>query len=276
MSKIISSIGSAADTLCMSFINAAVQVKTCVLWLGKKVSLAMKDVYSLEGFEKWSKAFIADLRILNLFNVNIKNCLKTVEAQKDLIYATLIFGSTVEFFKPGKDKDGKKVYGFQLPREKDGNVDVVKFLYGIGNIFETLKFTQEYGLLSFPRCSQLANQLGSTKLFNFRGSTWTLGDIPVANCWLDKPKDFFVFTAAFYNTGRCLTVPVFFTIENILKLTGSIGKMTLITLAPYMLREKYYTALSIVDFVTNNASLLAFLIKRNNDREKRLQDPTKA
>lgn len=276
MSNFISRIGSAADTLCMGFIDAGVAVKKGALWVGEEGSRAMYEIYSLEGFEKWSKAFIADLRcaalIPGLKDV-VKNCLTTVEAQRDLIYATLVFGSTVDCIDI-------KNYSIQFPKEnpKDPNskVDVVKTLYAIGNFFETAKFFQEYHVLDFPRCTQLANQLGSIQLFNFRGETWTYGNIPFLNCLCNKPKDLCVGIASFWTTYKCLKNPHFLTWENMLKLTASIGKIILIGWADYMLRKKYYLALSVVDFVTNNASLFAFLIKRHNSRKDRLMDPTKA
>ncbi len=292
MSDFISRIGSKADYFCMGCIDAGVAVKRGALWVGEEGSRAMHEMYSLDGFEKGSKVIIADLRFLSLIpslNGVFRSCIKTVEAQRDIIYATLVFGSTAEFIKPEDIEDkktGKKktVYSFQVPTEKkdpnDPNSkliwDWVKILYFIGNYFETAKFIQRYQVLAFPRCTQLANQLGSIKLFNYRGDTWTFGDIPVANCWCNKPKDFFVFSAAFYTFGRCLTNTKFWTVENMLKLTASIGKMVLVSSAEYMLQKKYYLILSIVDFVTNNASLLSFLIKRHNEREKRLIDPTKA
>lgn len=282
MSSFISRIGSAADYLCMGFVDAGVAVKKGVIWVGEEGSRAMHEVYSLEGFEKASKAGIAWLRTPVIYGV-FKTCLRTLEAQRDLVYATLVFGSTVDFIKTDFIKDaktGKKrtVYSFQLPKDPndpDGKkLDWVKLFYGIGNFFETAKFLQIYGVLSFPRCSHLANQVGSIKLFNLRGETWTFDDVPGLNCWTNKPKDFFVLLAAMHTGFKCLTAPKILTTENMLKLTASIGKIVLVTGAEYMLDKKLFWTLSAFDVVTNNASLILFFMKRHNERAKRLNDPT--
>ena len=60
-----------------------------MLVVGEGTSRAMYEVYSLDGFEKWSKALIADLRFLALIpgiGETFKECLKTVEAQKILCH----------------------------------------------------------------------------------------------------------------------------------------------------------------------------------------------
>ena len=66
------------------------------------------------------------------------------------------------------------VKSFTVPRARDGSVDYVKVLYGIGNIFETGKFLQKYKVLDFPLCTRIATQLGSIKVFSFQGKTSTL------------------------------------------------------------------------------------------------------
>jgi hypothetical protein len=243
----------------------------------------MYDVYSLQGFEKWSKAAIADMRAIQLIpgcQGIFNSTLKTIEAQKDLIYATLVFESTADFIKVTKTVDeetGEETtsYSFTLPRERNGNIEWVKVLYGIGNPFDTLGFLHKYKVISFPFLSKVATQVGETKVFTLRGEAWTFGDIPVLNRLVDKPKDFFVCIASGYTAYRCLTSQNFWDIANLIKLTGSIGKIILITSAEYMIQRKYFVALAVVDVVTQNASLIGLLMKRSKEREDRFNDPTK-
>lgn len=276
-------LGYAVDSACMGFIDAGVKVKSGLLVVGEGASQAMYEIYSLQGFEKWSKAAIANMRAVNLIPCCrgvFDQAIKTVEAQKDLIYATLVFESTADFIKVTKveDEDTGETYtkySFQLPREKNGNIEWVKLLYGIGNPFDTLCFLQKYQVVSFPFFSKVATQVGSTKLFSLHGEAWTFGDIPVLKCLVNKPKDFFVCVASAYTAYRCLNNSNFWDIANLIKLTGSFGKIVLITSADYMIQKKYFIALTVIDVVTQNASLIGLLMKRSKEREDRFNDPAK-
>lgn len=285
-------VGYVVNSICMSFIDAGVVIKKGAMIIGEEGSHAIYEIYSLEGFEKWSKAIISDLRLLSLIpsiNGVFDSCLKTLEAQKDLCYATLVFASTAEFVGEIRDDAGEFVgYKLKIPtikeKKADGtveeNTDWVKVLYGIGNFFETGKFLQKYKIYDFPIFSQAANQFGAFKLFKWDGQDVTLGDIPVLNCCFDKPKDFFVFFAAAYTvrkTWNKLGKSDFFSaenIENLAKLIGNIGKMTLISSADKMARRKYLVSLAVLSVITDNASLIGLFLKRRKERESRLRDPT--
>ncbi len=282
MVDVINNIGNAFDSYCIEFINAGIKAKKGMIAVGEASSNVMYDIYSLNGFEKFAKAMIANLRMLELIpsiKGTFEHCLKTLEAQKDLYYATLVFGSTCDFIKADYDKVTQefKGYKFTLPRvnpDKDNSpIDWVKLLYGIGNPFETAKFLQKYKVLEFPLCSQLANQFGSIKLFTLNGQNWTVEDIPVLNCWCDKPKDFFVFLASGWTTYSCLVSNHFWTIENLLKLTGGIGKMTLISGSNFLISRQYFWTLAVIDVVTQNASLISLILKCDKAREERFEHP---
>lgn len=301
MVDFIDRLSCAVDSACMEFINAGVTVKKGLLIVGEGTSRAMYEVYSLQGFEKWSKAAIANMRAIELIPYCkgiFSSCIKTIEAQKDLIYATLVFESTADFIKVTKtvdDATGEEStsYSVRLPRlpakDRDGyivkdeydnivetdKIDWVKLFYGIGNPFETLYFLQKYKVVSFPLVSRVSTQVGAMKIFTLSGEAWTFGDIPVLNCLVNKPKDFFVCIASGYSAYKCLRNRDFWAPANLIKLTGSIGKIVLITSADYMLQKKYLVALAVIDVVTQNASLIGLLIKRREEREMRFNDPTR-
>jgi hypothetical protein len=277
-------VGNTVGRVSMEFIDVGVKIKKGFMHVGEATSYAMYDIYSLDGFEKWTKVAIADLRFLSLIpsiNGVFDECLKTLEGQKDLIYGSLVFSSTAEFIKKTKNTDGETHYSFQIPTAKEKNaqdvmeehVDWVKVLNGIGNFFETGKFLNKYKVMSFPLCSQLATQFGSIPVF---GKT-TIGDIPVINCWCSKPRDFFVFIASGYTAYKCYDKPSedFRSTENLIKLSGNIGKLILIGGGDWMLSRKYFWTVAVVDVLTQNASLIGYFLKREREREARFEDPTR-
>lgn len=275
MVNFINGLGSAVDSACMGFIDTGVTIKKGLMVVGEVGSRAMYDVYSLEGFEKFSKAAIANMEAASLIpalNGAFSETLKTVKAQKDLIYATLIIGSMADFIK--RNPDGSMSFALPTIKESDGTTtyDYVKILYGVGNIFETGCFFQKYGVMQFPLCSKLASQLGAIKIFNM-----AIADIPVLNTWTDKPKDFFVFFASGYIVWRSYQRPInddFWCLENLVKLTGGLGKMVLISSADFIAARKYMVTLAVIDVATQNSSLLGLWLKRSREREKRMDDPT--
>jgi hypothetical protein len=285
MVNFINRMGNALDSACMGVIHAGATVTKGVIrgviTIGEVGSNFMYDIYSLNGFEKFTKAMIANLRMLEMIP-SIKGtfelCLKTLEAQKDLYYATLVFGSTADFIKPVYDKTTKefKCYKFAIPTvngEDDGPWDWSKLLYGIGNPFETVKFLQKYKILEFPFCSRLATQFGSIKLFTLNNQNWSVDDIPVLNCWCDKPKDFFVFWASVWSAKRCWTDKNFWSVENLVKLTSNIGKIVLISGSNFLISRKYVWTLVAIDVATNDLSLLSLILKCNRERDERFKNP---
>jgi hypothetical protein len=272
MVDFINRLGNAVDSACMGFINWGVKTEKVLVVGGRVFSFIAYHFYSMEGLEKGSKALIANLEMLSLIpsiNGLFSETLKTMRGQKDLIYATLIIGSIADCIK--KEKDGS--LRFALPRQTDGTLDYVKVLYGIGNIFETGGFLQKYRVMTFPRCSQFAQQLGSIKMFE----NVTFGDVPVLKTLTDKPKDLFVFSASLYVLVQSFRKPVnnnFLSPLNLAKLTGSLGKIILISCSDFMLARKYLVTLTVIDVFTQNASLIGLILKRCQDREKRFVNPT--
>lgn len=286
MVDITNSISYAVSGACTGFINTGVKIKKGLLAVGEGNSRVLHNVYSMKGFEVVTKATIANLRAISLIpgvNGVFDECLKTLEGQKDLIYATLVFRSTADFIKPNKDKDTGEVtsYSFQLPK-KDGKpkeIDYVKLFYGIGNFFETGKFLQKYKIYAFPLCSRAANYLGS---FKIPGTSWTTSDIPVLNCWFDKPKDFWVVSAGVYTIGSMAYIYKYslgdsksLSKMDKLKLISTIGKMILIVGGGFMLGGKWLKTLAFIDVSTQDSSLIHWALKHEMDLRNRMNEPVK-
>jgi hypothetical protein len=268
MVNFLNGIRERANSLYDTISHNGVAAKQGILVVGEEASRVMYDIYSLVGFEKWTKAVIADLKFLSLLpviNGVFDECIKTLEAQKDLYYATLFVGSTAECIKVTEKEDQTKAYSFQLPKT-NGHTDIVKILYAIGNYLEMGKFLQKYQVYSFPLFTQVADRLASVKVFAYRGD-WRVDDLPVISTLCDKPKDFFIFLASGIEVYRCSKKPLL-QFDNVLKATGSIGKMLLISLGRDFNKEWWFVG---IDVITQHASLIAFLWKRHQESKERFK-----
>jgi len=266
-------LGYAVDYTCMGVIDAGVAIKRGFLAGTEGSSRAMYEIYSLQGFEKGSKAAIANMRLLSylpgckgIFN----KCIATVEAQKDLIYATMVFDSTADFFKWDRNANA---YVLRY-RDSQGHIDWVKILYEAGNICETMSFLQRFELVSFPTISKFATQVGSTKLFSLNGEDYVYNDILLLNSTVNRPKELLIFIASLITAHKCFKEPMFWSIANLLKLTCNIGKIVLIPFGDYWFKNKVMIPLTFFDVITQNASLLSYWLKCHTDREDRFNNPT--
>lgn len=243
--------------------NAIVQIPSA--FTAENFSRAMHTLYSLDGFEKWTKALIADLKLLSKIPAIGKvfdTCIEHLEAQKDLYYATMSLGSVASYFN--KDENGRWVFRPFTGREPWYD-KVAKVLLDVGNFCETGKFLQKYKLLSFASCTQLSNTYGAVSVFGRR-----LDDIPVALSLFSKPKDFFLFFASGFQIYSSYWKGASW--ETFFKAGSAFGKMVLISTAKW----HYSTLLfHVADFVTQNLSLFGLIYKRHLERQERFDIPAK-
>ncbi len=228
--------------------------------------------YSMDGFEKLTKAGIANMGALHYLFPSIKGVfdksIKELEFEKDLLYATQFIGALASCIsqkdwtfclptKKTKDSEGKDVV----------STDYAKILLGLGGFCEAGKFLQKYKVFSFSTCTGLSNSYGSIKLFGYG-----LGDdIPVIRNLFDKPKDFFVFWGSGVEVYETFKVEKW-DLGNWLKVSSSLGKMILITFGRTCYGEWWFI---LCDAITQNASLLSLVYKTNKEREDRFANPPK-
>lgn len=249
----------------MELINTGVKIKKGTLRVCEAGSLVLYDVYCLEGFEKLTKALIANMKFLSLIP-SVKGvfalCLDTLNGQRDLYYGTMWVNSACDFirFDPATQR-----YHCQLPRMKDKTIDLFKILCAIGNLCETGKFLQRYEIYSFATCTRLANRLGGVKVWN----SYTVADIPVLASLCTTPKDVCIFLASLVDLRKCWDKPLL-ELENVLKITGNIGKLLLISLSLRYYQKPWFV---LIDVITQNASLIAFFIKRCKERNNNFLFP---
>lgn len=296
---LISNITGAARWVGSTAVNTGTGVKNGVLYIGEEVSRKAYDVYDLrsDGFEKWTKAGIANLKLAGKaleLTALFKGVVETLEGQKNIYYATKFFGSICNYFKlekVGEDsrlslaipKIQKFVYG-----ERQVAWNHVVTLYDIGNIIEVLKFSQKMGIAKFEWASKLGTQIGNFQVFNKR-----VGDIPVVGSLSYSPKDFFIFVACMFEAwswGRKLITAeeaavntpeakaeyrkkFIADVGNWLKLTGTIGKMVLIRYGSSHSKAMWF---AVADAITQNAGLIKFWMDRSNNRDKRFKNPAAA
>lgn len=252
--------------------NKGVALKNAVVQIPRAFSLenfsrALHDLYSLDGFEKWTKALISNLKLVSLLpsiRGVFDKCIEALEAQKDLYYATMSINSAASYFE--KDKTTNRwVFKPFTSKEPYWYDKVCKVLLDVGNVFESLKFLQKYKVIPFETCTHLANTYGAVKIFNHR-----LDDINLVNTLFNKPKDFCLFFASGlqiisgYYKGASW--------ETFFKSGSAMGKMVLIFFAKHNYMAVWF---HVADFVTQNLSLFGLLYKRSQEREERFNIPAK-
>lgn len=154
-------------------------------------------IYSLEGLERWNRAFLSNLEFLILFpkiNAVFEKCRWTCEAQRDLYYTTLAFASLASFTK--KNSDGKPI-GVQLPHlssREGGGLDWALLSLCISSAFEVAQFLKKYQVCEFAFYSKYVTPMGNYGYLN---------QIPVVQSLFDgKPKEFFIVTASLIGLYR--------------------------------------------------------------------------
>lgn len=227
-------------------------------------------VCSLVGLEKMCKALIGDLKLLSFLpavGTVFKDAIKAIEDQKDLYYGFMWINALGRFVQIDPRDNERVVFG--LPRDEQGYLKIPLFLYSIGDFCEFGRYLQKKEVCSFPRCSALANKLGSFEIYGIKPFTYRPLD---KIC--ERPKDFFLFIGSLYDLGESAWKFFFpagnsdaarrryreklFSSEQIFKTIGNIGKLYLVWKG-----KTDYNKLSfaVAIFVSQNASLLAFLIK---------------
>lgn len=243
----------------------------CGMCNGVKFTYILSDLYSIDGFTNLAKVIIADIHLVSLIPAIgglFDGMLKTIEAQKDLLYATAIFRSWGTLV-------GVKDSWTEILK-KDKLSYSMKVLLAVGDIFETGGFLKKYAHFQFPRFSQAAESIGSVKIFSSR---WD--DLPVLQVLCTKPKDFFVFIACTLDLALWALKlksddeeqnKEAHKLEYYLKVTTSIGKMILIGSG----RGTSAVFLSIVDFITQNVAIFRFIYVKHVEREKHFGTAVKA
>jgi hypothetical protein len=297
MTSVINNVYNVTSALDRKINHAAIEVKKGVFYVGETAGNCMYDVYDLtyDGFDKLTKAAISNFKLITLVapvGTLFKSVITTLEAQKDLIYATKFIGSITHFIghRNKQNADGRNIH--------DGHGDVVQEtyfkwptliqgLYAVANFLELGKFLQKYNLVEFKEISRLANEVGSYQV-SFLGKRFD--EIPLIGNVCNSPKDIFVFAASTIEnytliskifsvvrkaeSGQHLQVLVNqLTLETMLKFAGSTGKMILITCARTSSKTKWFV---VVDAITQNASLLKYFIDRAKGRAARFEHPRTA
>ena len=257
----------------------------------EKIAYIMAAFYSLSGFEKLSKSIIAHTKLWGpIFGISslLREFLKTIEAQKDVYYATLWINSTAEFIHEAKDKNGKPIldpkthkrqFTVQIPRQVNGKRDWVKVCYAIGNFIELGKFLDKTKVYTFDTLKKIARGIGSFPLFDLNGKMYNLERIPVLSFFYKflckRPKDAFMFVGIsneiwrfsndlykhFKDPGRS---PIRHMSDFFLKFVNAVGKICLISFSKY----HYLWQFKLAEVITNDASLWKFILEHHRKQEE--------
>jgi hypothetical protein len=271
-------IGETVGYACIACINTGVKVKQVLLKIAEVSSYAMfTGQATSSGLQGLSKTIVADLKGFSTFfpqyKARLELCANGFEAHRKLLYATAFLETTPEYFIKVTNEGGKNKYSLQLPKKADGSIDCVKLFTGIANFFDTGKFLQDCKIYDPPLYTKLATGFGSIKLFNIRGETWSIKDIPFINCWCSQPKDFWIALASMCTIYRCFTDPKdwseFKDELNLAKLFGGIGKIVLIGFSQILHRKEYFRTFAIINMATQTISLFSSVLKDYRAKQTR-------
>jgi hypothetical protein len=202
MVNALNGIRQVTSDLCeIAVVETAREIKTGFLTIfSADGTYMLREIYSMDGFEKWTKALLSGLEFVVLFPA-VKSIFAkfkdTIEWQKDLYYASLTFG--VFEWCIERDDQGNAV-GFQLPRKPRANgegilSDCSSFALCIAAILETAQFFKKYKVMEFAFYTKHIEPLGQIPL-----AGRNLNEIPVVQSLFDgKPKEFFTVVHAIFD-----------------------------------------------------------------------------
>lgn len=284
MANFIDRMGNIAADACMVAINTGITMRRGILVGAEKASYVVWYVYSIDGFEKWSKAALADIEFLALMpriGGLFKECFESIEAQKDLIYATGFIHQMSEFIKRYEDPNDR-VFDWRKGQHWANVLNL------IASCFDTAQFMRKYRVYGFEFYTKFVDRYASVKVFNYQ-----LDHIPVMHCFFGsspKPKDVFIFLAStiesylgckngyerfeeirgmrqvqqggYWNMfSTAMSDRVIW--DNILKVASSFGKVVLIGLSKNNRGKVWYQFLGVI---ANNAALFKLILKRDGVR----------
>lgn len=221
------------------------KAKTGSLIVGRHLALTLSDITQItqDGMEKFLKLALAISKFATRFlDASLGGFIKYMGELKDIIYATKIFGSIKELTSPEFQK-----------KESIDRKGIV--LLAIANFLDTCGYLSKHGVVKFSSLAKLGEQIGNIKVHGgARIGHATSSAISVHTCIKDIPvigrlisKEIFVLAHAaleVYKTARdlywghlaasidkSLKISVTEWIGACLKLTATMGKIALITLA---------------------------------------------
>ena len=234
-------------------------------------SLYQVQTLSGDGFEKFTKALIANLKLASRLQLcgRVHELVTALEAQRALYLATKLLGGIADCFP----LTGEKRYrSFQLPRYQEDSLDFSRIFYLCAGYAETAQFMLKHNLASFETLFKVAGRLGS---FRFGWETQiAMRDAPLIGYFLKKPKEFFVIGATFIDLKR-MAVPfweaswerrmVLCNFDFLLKCVANMGRLGLI----YYSKLHHHTVpFAWFDACVQNAGLVKFLMDRSKRQEQ--------
>lgn len=266
-------------------IKTGQEIKRAVLTIFSSDGMYMLcDIYSLDGFEKWNKALIADLEFISLIpriNGVFKDSLQTLGGLKDLYYATMIFRACEPFIEI--DIHGKPI-GLKLPKlraEDGGGINFSLISLCIASVLDTAQFLNKCKLCKFAFYSKYIGPIGFYQFY------FQLNDIPVLQSLFDgRPKEFFIVSASCFdlcleskNLWKLIQIPeskrnIFWSMqkwEALFKITASIG--TIIGLSCYR-KSMGQRWLIVTGLISYNAALFKFILTKYHKRIERFEFPS--
>lgn len=258
-------------------LQTTTEIKTGLLrFFSSDGAYVVSKIYSLNGFEKLTKVLLFDYYFLSLFpkiQAIFTDFKFTIESQKDMYYAMMVFG----VFKLCIKRDEKgNVIGLQFPSmSRRGGIDWSMLSLSIAAIFYSLQFLKKYSICEFAFYSNKIAPLG-----NF----FCLNKVPVIQSLFDgRPSEFFVVLSSCVDLYRGIKKRVelsanpqndkYWTMEKweaYFKIAASMGKILGIGLYRQCSGMIW---LGVAGLISSHASLFKFFLTHHRSRMERLESP---
>lgn len=221
-----------------------------------------------EGFEKFTKVLIANLKLLGhhtAFHTHFRPILPILEAQRSLYVCTRSIGSTADLFPAKQDRSrgvGMYRHVFSLPRVgRTHRLDVTKICNAVVNYLETAHFMIKHKIAHFSKVRAMFTSTSQVVV----GSR-EIGQIPGFHFFFQKPKEALAVFGSLWDLGEMKFSRIQESkIKTLFRLVGDVGRLALSALGR---RHPHTPQFALLDATLSNMGLVAFLLDRREARER--------
>lgn len=284
MVDVIQQLRHAASGLWEAGKETSREIKTGVLTaFSSDGAYMVRNFYSLDGFEKLTRVGLSYITFLSLNPAKKKifaECRATIDAQKDLYHASMVFRSFAPFVKYKKeDLHKRNPIGFQIPmiqlkRGAPETIDWYLLALCIASLLDVAQFFKKHQLIkTWGLYSKYIPPLGVRHM-----GPYQLNQIPVIQALFDeRPKEIFVVIASGIDIWRnwyVLKTPhnergddwSMKKWEAILQIVSKAG--TIVGLGLYRC-YKGHPWLAVAGLIGSHAGVLKFMLSEHHKRLKR-------
>lgn len=238
---------------------------------GREFCAILSDFYKTPNLQILVKAAISNMEMLSRIpsiQGVFTEALVHLGTLKLLHNVTMVFGSFPLFFKINSDK----TVSLQLPqKEAGGGLDVAKLMYSLGGFCGLFRYLHKMHVVHFDRLAMLGSTFGNLRTFSINGQQLFVKNTIFLAGLCESPQETFFLIASSVELYRWLKGATsenskkYFEFEFLLKVTASFARVVCISCVRHF---KGHWFLIILDFAGQNATLIAFIVRRKKERDK--------